>query len=106
KQTNHTALALGGSIDLTWIAHSFRNQFTATLFWDRYIMFRHIIHINVRKVHIIELHPTQLFQLLFYPTTHFQSQLKDFFQLFFGEYSIWINQLQITVNHSSDRNSI
>lgn len=38
--------------------------------------------------------------------THFQRQLKNFFQLLLDKLSVRVDQLQITVHHSSDRNGI
>lgn len=38
EHSDHTAFPLRSGIYLTWIAHSFRNQLSAALFQDRYIM--------------------------------------------------------------------
>ena len=38
--------------------------------------------------------------------THFQCNLNNFFQFFFGKLTIWVHQLQITVYHTTNRNCI
>ena len=38
--------------------------------------------------------------------THFQGNLNNFFQFFFGKLAIRVYQFQITVYHTSDRNRI
>ena len=44
---------------------------------------------------IIELHATQLFQLLFHTTAHFQCKDKDLLQLLFGKLTVRVQQLYI-----------
>ena len=95
EHTDHAAFSTRNSVDLSWIAHSIRDQLTATLFGNRHKLFFKGIQINVAEIHIIELHATQLFQLLFHTTAHFQCKDKDLLQLLFGKLTVRVQQLYI-----------
>ena len=57
--------------------------------------------IYVGEVNIVELHASQLFQLLFNTATHLQGNLENFFYFYFCKTAIRIQKLQITICHST-----
>ena len=62
--------------------------------------------VYVREVHVIELHATQLLQLLLDTATHFKCNLKDFLQILFLKNAVRIYKLYQAAYHLADCNSI
>ena len=106
EHTQHARLSARYRIYLTGAAHSFRNEFATALFRNRYIVFFEGLSIDIREVHIVELHAAQLLQLLLNAAAHFQGQLQNFFQVFFCEFTVRINEFQVAIYHPANSNGI
>ncbi len=98
KHTDHAGSATADSINLTGIADTFRNQFAAALLRNRNIVFFKAVVVDITEVHIIELHTAQLLQLFFYAAAHFQSNLQNLLQIFFGKLTVRIDQFQKAIH--------
>ena len=69
-------------------------------------MFLKGLIVYVGEVYIVELHASQLLQLLLNTATHLQGNPENFFYFFFCKVSIRIEKLQISICHSTHSNSI
>ena len=106
EDTDHAALSLRNRIDLTGIAHSFGDEFSASLFWNRDKMFLKGVVINVREIDIVELHAAQFLELFLDAAAHFERKLEDLFKLFLRELPVRIKQLDHATNHLADGNRV
>ena len=102
----HSRLALRNRVNLTRIAHSLRNQFTAALLWNADIPFLKCLGINIREIDIVELHAAQLFELLFHSPSHLKGYSDDFLKLLLCVLSVRIEKLNKSANHLSNGNRV
>lgn len=64
------------------------------------------IIVYVGEVHIIELHPAELFQLFLHTAAHLQRKNQELFDLLLIKHSIWIQQLHIGIHHLADSDRV
>ena len=62
--------------------------------------------IYVREVNVVEFHAAKLLQLFLNTATHLQRNLENFFYFFFCKIAIRIQQLQISICHSTHSDGI
>ena len=106
EHTDHTRFTVSHGIDLSRIAHPFGNQLSATLFWHGNILFFKCFVVDIREVHIIELHAAKFFQLFFNAAAHLKRKSQNFLQLPLCEFAVGVEQFQETANYFANSNRV